>query len=469
MLSIPQAKTAADYLKVFPSDGYTRQVEGRSLVLVGIRNMKYIGEWYNSTDTLIVLDDLDAVETWNDGIGTYGFPVEKVNIDDENFIQKIQNPGKKIVCVAITGQYDWRLPEKKAREKHEKEFDAGVENFKKKVEGYVKFDWVIGNPPYDGTLHLDIHEKFQKLVNPGGGIIWIHPNRVVIDHRDWGDYTIGKKHESFRDGLTNIHMFQGNNIFNIDNQTPLMVSVWRKDVADKKELHDIEVIDNFYGNGTYVADAHHISKYGRLTKQLEDFFGIAKGKDNLTKHAKGQKDKPTAGYVCGFSGILGHITENTVSPDFYSIVRPNQSCYLEDMEKEDEKKLKRLEEKGEDTSDFKKMEDRYSIWFGFGTSIERENFIKYLKTKTVRFLLSFLKDDKNFDKKMLQKIPWVDFTRSYSDKELCELWNIDDKMWKYIDSYIPAFYNDYHFDGFYEDETSKKLKSKVDELVDDAE
>lgn len=449
MLSILQAKASSDYLKVFPFDGYSCQVEGHSLVLVGIRNMKYIGAWYNRVDTLIVLDDKDAVETWNDGIGTYGFPIEKVNIDDENFVQKIQTSGKKIVCVAITGQYAWKLPEKKARQKYENDFEDGIKDFKEKVKGYAMFDWVIGNPPYDGTLHLSIHEKFQDLINPGGGIIWIHPNRIVIDHRDWGDYTIGKKYESFRDGLTNIHMFQGNKIFNIDNQTPLMVSVWRKDIADKKTLHDIEVVDDFYGGETYVSDAHHISKYGKLTKELEDFFNLAKDHDNLTKHAKGQSDRPSTGYICGFSGILGNVTENTVSPDFYSIVRLNQSCFLEDMGKEDEKKLKRLEERGEDTSKFKKMEDRYSIWFGFDTSAERGNFIKYLKTKTVRFLLSYLKDDKHLDKKMLQKIPWMDFTRSYSDKELRQMWNIDDKLWKFIDEHIPAYYPDWHFDGIY--------------------
>ena len=309
----------------------------------------------------------------------------------------------------------------------------------------MKFDLVFGNPPYDGTLHLDIHEKFQTLIKPGGGIVWIHPNRVVIDHRSWGDYTIGKKYDSFRSGLTNIHMFSGNKIFNIANQTPLMVSVWRKDVADKNIPHSIEVVDRFYGGGTYTTDVHHISKYGKLTKQLEEFFNLNQGKDNLANHTKGQKNRPSSGYVCGFSGILGNLSEDSVSTDFYSIVRLNQSCYLEDMSKEDEKKLKRLEEQGKDTTQFKKMEDRYAIWFNFNTSEERENFIRYLKTKVVRFLLSYLKDDKHLDPKMFQMIPWMDFSRSYSDKDLCEMWNIDEKLWKFIDDHIPNYYPDYQY------------------------
>ena len=93
----------------------------------------------------------------------------------------------------------------------------------------------------------------------------------------------------------------------------------------------------------------------------------------------------------------------------------------------------------------------YNNVFEFKTADERTNFMNYLKTKAVRFILSLSKVDKNLLYGELNQIPWMDFTRSYSDKELCKMWNIDEKLWKFIDSHIPNYYPDYHFDGFYQD------------------
>ena len=50
----------------------------------------------------------------------------------------------------------------------------------------------------------------------------------------------------------------------------------------------------------------------------------------------------------------------------------------------------------------------------------------------------------------LNQIPWMNFTKSYSDKTLRDIWHIDDGLWKFIDKSIPDIYSDYHYDGFYQ-------------------
>ena len=69
--------------------------------------------------------------------------------------------------------------------------------------------------------------------------------------------------------------------------------------------------------------------------------------------------------------------------------------------------------------------------------------MNYAKTKTVRFLLSFVKNGPNVGRGEFEVIPWMDFTKEWDDKKLCEEFGISEELWQYIDNFIPDYYEDY--------------------------
>ena len=45
----------------------------------------------------------------------------------------------------------------------------------------MEFDYIFGNPPYNGNLHLKILEKSYKKLNENGKLIFVHPSRWCSD------------------------------------------------------------------------------------------------------------------------------------------------------------------------------------------------------------------------------------------------------------------------------------------------
>ena len=80
--------------------------------------------------------------------------------------------------------------------------------------------------------------------------------------------------------------------------------------------------------------------------------------------------------------------------------------------------------------------------FSFDNKKERDNFIKYCKTKFSRFFLSYIKYNGNlFDSD--RYVPWLDFTQEWNDAKLCKEFGISNELWNYIDNFIPDYYEDY--------------------------
>ena len=73
----------------------------------------------------------------------------------------------------------------------------------------------------------------------------------------------------------------------------------------------------------------------------------------------------------------------------------------------------------------------------FDTEEEVKNFKSYLFTKTVRFLLLQAVVSQDVLRNKFCFVPDLEkYDRIYTDKYLCEKWNITDDEWKYIDSRI---------------------------------
>jgi hypothetical protein len=81
--------------------------------------------------------------------------------------------------------------------------------------------------------------------------------------------------------------------------------------------------------------------------------------------------------------------------------------------------------------------ESFIIAGAFDSEIEVQSFKSYLFTKTVRFLLLQKVVSQHVTKKVFGFIPDLDkYEGEYTDKDLCDLWNITGDEWNYIDSRI---------------------------------
>jgi hypothetical protein len=117
--------------------------------------------------------------------------------------------------------------------------------------------------------------------------------------------------------------------------------------------------------------------------------------------------------------------------DFYSLI-----CMKKDENKCD--KNYRISKAA-----WKMYKNIMTLW-SFNTETEQNNFINYCCAKIVRFLLTFTKTNANvIPGQITNIIPWLDFTQEWNDAKLCKEFGISEELWKYIDNFIPDYYDDY--------------------------
>lgn len=281
----------------------------------------------------------------------------------------------------------------------------------------MKFDLIIGNPPYNGGLDLRIHKVMQNQVTPSGKIVFVHPAMFLLSHK----YNVNKRagYDLDTSKFESVHIFDGNDLFNIGLAVAVAITIW----DNGKTNNIVNVRDDAYTNTSYICrhDEVHIygEKYRDIKKWLDTYV------DYVTNGSVGShgKYKPTSNIYVAFPFGYGG------GPMIIPKSKDSLNGYL--------------------TKAIGYTSNHNNV-FSFSNEVERTNFLNYLKTKSVRFILSLSKTNQALFRGELNQIPWMNFTKSYSDKTLRDIWNIDDELWKFIDKSIPDIYSDYHYDGFYQ-------------------
>ena len=288
----------------------------------------------------------------------------------------------------------------------------------------MKFDLTIGNPPYTKGLDIDIHKSFSTVSRR---IVFVHPSTFLLSH----------KRNSFQKQMRRIdvsklesaHLLWGNAMFNIQLYVPVVVTRWAFDKSNKA----VKVVDDAYNHCTYIADYDKIHHYGKdyprfLEWVNKNVMPMVKQNGSVGGHGA---YKVTEQFGFKMSTMRGHPPlddgDCALRDDFYTI-----------LPQSDEVTRGNFCSLGDSDPNYKRM-------FSFKTEVERENFLIYLKTKSVRFVLSIYKFSNMLMRGELTQIPWMDFKTRYYDADLRKLWNIDDELWEFIDKKIP----DYYFDYFY--------------------
>ena len=118
------------------------------------------------------------------------------------------------------------------------------------------------------------------------------------------------------------------------------------------------------------------------------------------------------------SRIRGHVYENSDTKkmhcdDFYSTITKDE----------------------ESSNDIKK-----AVFFSFNNKNESDNFLKYLKTNFSRFCLSICKNSADLNKIDFSMIPWLDFSREWTDEDLIQEFDLTNEEVEFINKHIPKYY-----------------------------
>jgi hypothetical protein len=290
--------------------------------------------------------------------------------------------------------------------------DEGFDNHMKNVWNVDKFDIVIGNPPYNRSIDL----KFlNKSYNISDRVLFIHPSTWLIDERNqYTPYIKSKKLVGKH--LESIKFFNGNHLFNIGLFVPCVITHINK----YKNFDNISFIDEINNISGIYENIDEINKYSNTNEYISIKKKIHK-KENLYTHLLLTNEYS---FYVNVSPIRGHVNlksdNHMLVNDFYTFVPRDKK--VENFKKITETNLSMLSS------------------FGFNTKNEAENFLNYIKTNFARFCLSVYKITQNQYSNIFEFIPWLDFSREWTDEDLIEEFNLTNEEVEFINKHIPKYY-----------------------------
>ena len=270
------------------------------------------------------------------------------------------------------------------------EFDKHAQE----IWGVKKFDVIVGNPPYNAGIDLQF---LSKGINISNRLIIVHPATWLLDRKGTKKYNNIKK--NLDQNLVAVKCFNGNLIFKIGLFVPCAIINWHKNHNNTCAVQ--------YFDERFTSNIWEITKFGEnwetkikpvITKLETWHLGNMWAKRLGTKNLEGK-------HYCQIAAIRGHVNTSAkstnktiVQSDFYTLVMKDSS---------------RNEGIRND-----KVGHNGRIIFEFDTLTERENFLEYCKTDFVRFCLSIYKNSQNNHRGELKLIPWMDFTKKWTDEGL---------------------------------------------------
>jgi hypothetical protein len=250
-------------------------------------------------------------------------------------------------------------------------------------------------------------------------MVVVHPSTWVLDTKQISSKYINFNN-LFQNKIKSLEFFNGNPIFNIGLFVPTVITH-----IINEEQQNINV--DYFGNKYQVVSTTDVTKFGPEWKNIVEPFlnKIKKYTEtygNILNHTIKIINKEK--HHCQLAAIRGNVDkEKMIKDDFYTIITQNSNdC------------------KGIRIKDIIKKGGTPPLTFEFITEMERDNFIEYCKTYFVRFCLCLLKNSQNTNRGECILIPWLDFTKKWTDKELYNYFNISKELQNYIENFLPDYY-----------------------------
>lgn len=271
----------------------------------------------------------------------------------------------------------------------------------------MKFDVVVGNPPYKGNFHL----KFLKIAYniSKEWVIWVHPSNWIVNRKGAvPEYQEMKN--LIKGNLKEISFFNGNPLFNVD-----LASAFGILVINKEEIFDkIKIEDKIRNIKIFCNDIEEINKWSNpLYFKLEEKILKLANKDNFLNH-KNKKEGP---YFINVARVRGHVDvknkNNLFQDDFYSLIPRDRGV---------------------------EKEINQPAWFSFNDPKEANNFLSFVKSRWAMFALSIFKIGANSATSELKGIPWLDWSNPWTEELFEKLIDATPEEIEFIHKNIPNYY-----------------------------
>jgi len=294
----------------------------------------------------------------------------------------------------------------------------------------MKFDIIIGNPPYKNGLHIDFFNHSFDLLKDGGDLICLHPATQFLNGKhNANDKQTKKLVRHTSEYQTRLTLIDGNKLFDAGFFTPLSITHLKKvkdksiEVdyskfdSDKKELKSYDSFDEIFIHGNDIV----VDIYNKIRNEI-----VKKSLNSISEHLyrRGSTDK----YYVIFNRIAGRPPKNgKVSPDFHCLIyRENEFSLNDSITK---------------TPIGKKDNGGAVNELAIGSMKEAKNAFEYLKTKFVRFCVSLRKTGPDLNYIDMELVPYMDFSQEWTDEKLYKHFGLTQEEVDFIESYIGDWYD----------------------------
>ena len=271
-----------------------------------------------------------------------------------------------------------------------------------------KYDLMIGNPPYDRSLHLKIIEAAIKHLTDDGKACFIHPARWLQDPL-W-EMKRNSDHKKYNNSiLSYLQSFEilkakdASELFSIFITTDVMISYINKNLKSP-----IDIMSKLYSN-KQISIMNKILEYSEI--------------NNINSHI--EKDKIDGIRIkCS---LVGH-------PYAWNIKTKAVMCYEKDEPLIDGYCISNGKFFSEGRSYYMKGKTSLPVSIKFDTINEAENYLKCIRSNFYRHILMFFMTDLHIPYMIL---PWMqDYTKEWTNKRLCEFFNLTEEESEYMSEKI---------------------------------